>query len=306
MQVLPSPKFFTGVLAVLVVGIVVYGTYVTLQKREIAQAVDASEIVSSVDIAIARDTALASAASRDSDNDGTPDWQEDLNEAKKVALENTATGSQQLTLTDEFARSFFTNYINTKELGKAITGEAGDAIALASMDALRGRVAELIPAPLPAQTFETVPSTPENIRAYGNSVGVILASSGGTLTESFVTIFDRAARNNDQAEMEKLTPYIDALAIQRDQLLTIKVPTVFLEEHRGFVDNNIRAIVSIQAMRGYFVDPLSSVVGMQLLSAVRDDMSQRMLRIQQLFRENGVVYTGREPGYVFIMLGQDK
>jgi hypothetical protein len=306
MQVLPSSKFFTGVLAVLVVGITVYGTYVTLQKREVAESLDAAEIVSSVDVALARDSALTAAASLDTDNDGTPDWQEDLDEAKKVASANTSTASQQLTLTDEFARTFFTNYINTKELGKAITGEAGDAIAMASMDALRGKVADLIPPPLPIQTFQTVEGTPENIRAYGNSVGVILGSSGSTLTESFVTIFDRATRNNDQAEMEKLTPYIEALAIHRDQLLSIKVPEPFVEEHRGFVDNNIRAIIAIQAMRGYFVDPLSSVVGMQLLSAVRDDMSQRMPRIQKLFRDNGVIYTGREPGYVYVMLGQDK
>lgn len=306
MQVLPSSRFITGALALVVFGVIVYGTYITVNNRKVAASITASEIVSSVDVALARDSALTAAASKDSNNDGIPDWQEDLEEAKKVPTTAGAAQTQKLTLTDEFARAFFTNYINTKELGKAITGEAGDAIATASMDALRERVAELVPASIPAQTFETVPTNPETVRAYGNNVGVILGGSGTTLTESLVTIFDKAVRNDDQAEMEKLTAYIEVLRLQRDQLLLVRVPSIFLEEHRGYVDNVVRAIAAIEAMRGYFADPLSSVVGMQLLSAARDDMATRMPRIQKLFRDNGVVYTGREPGYVYVMLGKEK
>lgn len=249
----------------------------------------------------------------DTDGDGTKDGDEiqagrnplvagpndPLDEASirdKTTLERRASTSTE---TDRIAREFFNTYIDVKRQGGQLTAE--------SIELLAARVFDNAPSiEQPEFSKEELILSLQNdvaaIRNYGNTVGMTIGSVPG-YEENEIAILDKAARSEDPEYLKRLDPIIAAYGKLLKDLRAIPVPKSAEDEHLELLASVAGIHLSITKMRGLFDDPVLVMPALSLYKESADSLVAALRALDQYFLGQGISFKKGEGGYLLILLG---
>ena len=254
----------------------------------------------------------------DSDKDDLPDWEEalygtnpnkadtdgdDTSDGKEVSLgrnpivkgpndflaseENPVAASaaeENLTLTDTFARDFFTQYMNTQQSGTQITSANADQLAsdylkktpLPSISAKQYTQADLL----------LVDSDKTHLSNYQNAIGAVFAKYWPSGKTNELTIMQQAFTNEDATALSNLTAIISAYQNSLNNILTIPVPKLAASLHLNVINSLSTYIQTLKMIRMAYTDPISGLVGLNAYQKNYANISVSLVNMQMYFINN--------------------
>lgn len=247
----------------------------------------------------------------DSDNDGLPDWEETLygtdpqnsdtdndgtTDGKEKELgrnplikgpkdslvpEKTSVATSEekenLTLTDTFARSFFTQYMNLQQSGVKITSDNADQIA---GDYLKNATLPSISAKqYTSSDLSLVDSNPNTLASYQTSITAIFAKYWPTGKVNELSIMQQSFTNNDTKALDEMTAVISAYQNILNNTLALSVPKLAVSLHLNVINSLATYIQTLKMVQLAYTDPLSGLVG---LNAYQDNRSNALISIANL------------------------
>lgn len=272
---------------------------------------------------------------KDADNDGLKDWEEDLWQADSTKADTDGDGTNDgdeiqagrnpliagpndpldaesirekttleqrkkpLNETDRIAREFFKTYIAAKKQGGRLTEE--------SLNILAARVFEDAPAiEKPSFSKNDLIVSPQSdiasIRSYGNTVGTTIGSVPGYV-ENELTILDKAARSEDPEYLARLDLIIAAYGQLLADLKAIPVPKGAEDEHIALLSNIAGIHQSIEKMRNLFENPILVMPALTLYKESADSLVASLRALDQYFLGQGITFKKGEGGYLLTELG---
>ena len=238
----------------------------------------------------------------DSDNDGTPDWEEDLalrvTDTIKIPEGTTAVPSYEKpnTFTGQFAESFFTDYLNTKANGGGAIDTQG-LVKSAVMSVEQNTASKIYT----SSDIEITENTEENIREYGNAIARIMLAQPSS-GENEVMITKRAIETDNPNELKKLA--IPKASYKQMLADTVEVPTP--ATYAGIQTQLLSAYEAIysdiSAMEQSFNDPLYALARIKryyedavLLQSIVKTLNEKLL-------SDGIHFEESEPASFFYTL----
>lgn len=283
---------------------------------------------SSVDAASA-ESLLKSYATKDSDSDGLPDWQESLYgtdpanpESVKVGVLDGDAVAQGLvkpkltgastpedagntgrvpgspgddTLTAQFARDFFTSYTNTYGLGTNLTDEQLTAFTESAVEKL---VRENIYIPKFTSAKVTVQGSGNGaLRTYIIKTEQVFASNTIPSSKNELDYMSDSIERNDPAGLVQVQNISKAyLAIANAHLL-VPVPAEAKDGHLRTVNAMVRMSEVIANMGSADSDPVRSLLGLMQYQEAARNLSASFAELNTVLTGNGVVFVEGEEGY---------
>jgi hypothetical protein len=273
----------------------------------------ATQTAQDATIAVA-DTPRKYIATKDSDEDGMRDWEEELygtnpKRADKLAratltsssTSNSADAFDLLpdTMTKNFAVSFFSDYI-----GRAVSGEEMDEATTEAFIADATAYAAQESADRPFTTADVtvgVSNDAEAVRVYGNRIADALTKytvSG----DSEMVILERALQSDNEADLEPLKAIVASYNKSLSDVLMTPVPPAFVDEHVALLNALLALHNNIAAMQGAFTDALPAMVRFQRHPSDIASLSSALASMSIRFEQFGATYTTEEPGYLWGLL----
>lgn len=192
----------------------------------------------------------------DSNGDGVPDWQEALQKTEPIAA--TATSTPFLapsTLTDTFALEFFEQMVRSQNYGEF--GKNPDELVQTFSTQLASEVQDT---PITRAHINVIDNnTPAALSVYGENVALIMNNSGSS-NENEAVILERALRDNDVKELQKLDAKIAAYQALLNETMRLPVPSSVVLEHLALLNAYQAILIDINAMRGAFNDPMLTLL----------------------------------------------
>lgn len=268
-------------------------------------------------LAIASSSPDNSASQIDSDHDGLPDWEEALygtdphnpdtdgdgtSDGAEVALgrnplvkgpndflasknnpvaTSSATVKENLTLTDTFARDFFTQYMNTQQSGTQITPANADQFAsdylktstLPDISAKQYTLADL----------SLTDSGRANISNYKDSIAAIFAKYWPSGKTNEIAIMQQAFTNNDTGALAGLTPIISGYQSALKNMVTLPVPKLATSLHLNVLNTLSTYIQTLKMVQSSYTDPLSGLVALNSYQNNYANISVSLANLQMYF-----------------------
>lgn len=310
---LPSKKILIA-LALLIVGIGAlawYGynrgsdTYTSTSDQNLL-SIDASNIATT-------------ASQTDTDNDGLPDWEELLyntdpknpdtdgdgtSDGEEIKLgrnpllkgpkdsltskdssvaTSTPEEKENLTLTDTFARNFFTKYMNTQQSGVKITPDNVDQFA---SDYLRTATLPTISTKQYAGSdLSLVDSDKAHISSYKDATTAVFGKYWPSSSEKTneLSIMQQAFSKSDTKALDQLTTVISAYQNTLNNLLKIPVPKLAMSIHLNVVNSLATYIQTLKMIQVAYTDPMSGLVGLNEYSTSQSNISVSIVSMQMYF-----------------------
>lgn len=238
---------------------------------------------------------------KDSDGDGTKDWEEELSseQFKTIAdpVPATTDGGEYETpdtLTGQFAESFFKDYMQAKMRIGAVGPE--EQVIASAVESIEKVTRDTL------FTTRDIVVSPEAdlsaLRAYGNSVAHIIDThSIDNINETL--ILKQALDANDPEILTYLKPIREVYEKIIRDTLDLSVPAPLIQEHLNLL-NTYEAIHSdIEAMEKAFEDPLLTLAR---IKRYEDDAAGLLLALANLheaLKAMGIIYAEDEPGAFF-------
>lgn len=312
-------------------GIVAFGIFFvatksqkTSQKPLIKNGVEAISIdQSNIDLV----------AEQDTDKDGLKDWEEVLwrtdpqkadtdsdgtLDGKEVELERNptvkgpndkisehpfaqnqdGTKAEPLTATDKFARDLFTQYISTKQAngGIPLTSAEQKEIALDMLD--KSDVILEKKEYTKTDVVVAKDSSPETIRGYGNELGRIIKTYSISARDEGIILRD-SIDQEDPDLLKELDPIITAYQNLLNNFLKVKVPPSAVFIHLALMNSFSDIISTVNGMRSIYEDPLVTLQAAGHFPEARTKITSSLQRVKTYFRENAVIFTEGETGFIF-------
>lgn len=265
---------------------------------------DDTSVKNSTNTAANNDIVVTTASNRmsipiaDSNNDGVPDWQEALQQTE--AIEVSGTPDENFlppdTLTDQFALEFFEQMVRNENYGEfgtspdVMVAEFSNSLAREVVDTVIGREGIII----------TNDNSPAALERYGESIALIILTNSDTLGENEAVILERALRDQNEAELQKLdikkAVYIKLLK----QSLQVPVPSTVATEHLLLINALQALLADITAMRNAFTDPMLTLLRMK---RYQDDAAGLYIAITTLFTvlsDSGATWQANSPVFKLI------
>ncbi len=281
----------------LLLGILIILVAFLMQKDSYAESVGTGSIVQVAPERSAIET-------QDTDGDGTPDWEEDLEE---IFVDSAVLASSSLlakagepyesptTFTGKFSEAFFKDYLEGKINGQDYTDPTafvGNAVQAIEKNTQSKRYTRL--------DIQIVPTTDADLHIYGNRVAEInqIHSIGN---ENEALILQRALEAKDPKKLEALEPIRVVYESMIADLLLMQVPDVLAEKHIALLNAYEAILTDVKAMQSAFVDPLYALARVK---TYKDDAMALFVAFQDiniLFSEKGVVFLSDEPGTFFYL-----
>ena len=307
---LPSKKILIA-LALLVVGIGWLGWY-SYTKNSSTEYINGED---SNIFSVASSTIDSSMSTKDSDNDGLPDWQEALygtdphnpdtdgdgtSDGKEVTLERnplvkgpkdfliakntsatTTAEKENLTLTDSFARNFFTQYANLQQSGVKITAENAGQIA---SDYLKST-------PLPTITAKQygtsdlylTESDKAHIQNYRDALTAVFAKDWPNGNPNELNILQQAFVNNDQKALNNMPIIIKKYQNTLQDSLALAVPKLATTLHLNLVNSLSTYIQTLRMIAVAYSDPLSGLAALNVYQTNQANVLVNMGNLQIYF-----------------------
>ncbi len=236
----------------------------------------------------------------DSNNNGTPDWQESL---VRTEIITPSTGSSTEwnpdSLTDQFSVAFFQAYVTNETLGpvsrpqEQLIAGATNALAEKAKDRLFTQSDIVIVAT----------GDQESLRTYGNAIADIIQKYPYD-GDSEIVVMQRAQRSNNPQDLEGLDPIILGYRGMIIDMQLLQVPEAYVTEHLNLLNAYYAVLNDVKAMRGAFDDPM---LGMLRLSRYQDDvlgMAQALVNIGKKLTTGSGVQLGENDSLYQLLEGQ--
>ncbi len=316
---------------IITTGIVAFGIFFVATKSQ----KDSSKPITSTGIQAVsiEEQNIDLVAEKDTDKDGLKDWEEVLwhtdpqkadtdgdgtSDGKEVELERNptvkgpndkianhpfaqnqdGTKSEPLTATDKFARDVFTQYMTTKQAngGTPLTTAEQKEIVLNLLDKSDTILTNVEYARTDLEIAKD--SSPETIRAYGNELGQIIKTYSISARDEGIILRD-SVEEEDSESIKELDPIIKAYQSLLTNFLKTKVPVSASLIHLALVNSFSDILSVVQGMSRIHTDPLSTLQAAGRFPEVRGNMITSLQRVSTYFKENGMVFTEGEQGYLF-------
>lgn len=272
---------------------------------------------------------LASYAKKDTDGDGLPDWQEviygtdpaDAHSADKTLTDKEAFEKGLLkpkfetevaatdlgtvpgikagpeTLTDKFAREFFTQYLQGRGATQP-TQEELLAFVNDSVDSLRAENVKK-----GTYTTARVNGTgPDALRAYAAAAEQTFAAYTITTEKSELLYLADAIDRNDANAKNQIVRIAGAYANIAKGLINVPVPTEAASAHIAVVNALARMGGVIEDMSMLDKDPLRAFVGIDAYQESVDGLVSALGNLYVIFAAEGVVIPEGNAGYSYYNL----
>ena len=189
----------------------------------------------------------------DSDNDGVPDWQDDLIDTEPIFLNATNTEPYVMpdTVTGQLVYQFTNDVTALDSLG-LLSANKETLVRETILDLEKKTAAHKY-----AETDLTniiTTSDPEALQAYGNLVALTIVTNK-TSEENELEIFSRMTADNNPKHLEKLKVIEDQYTAIIDTLLTMDVPQQYIFEHLAIVNSFSELKQDVYGMQLFFDDP---------------------------------------------------
>lgn len=276
------------------------------------------------------ETALLQAiATKDSNGDGLPDWEKSLygipinstttdyfnlgmtdGEAvakglivpKAIADIPAATStSAEDTLTDAFAKDFFTLYLSAKEAngGADLTDDQTNALSDQAMNQLLQNIAS--PADFKTMADIDVSGTgPDALRTFAAAAENVFKKNMGNATTSEIQSLQDAVLNGDTGALSQLA---SASKIYRDYavgLAALPVPKELAADDLALINAMmLRSEVDNDFTR-VNIDPLATILALQQFSQTESAFWNAFSDISTIYASAGVVLPAGTPGASFV------
>jgi hypothetical protein len=315
-----------GVFAV----VLIVGAYILARGIQSPSAAEAST-----------ETALLKAiASKDSDNDGLPDWEESLygtdphnpdsnnlgmTDGEAVAkglivpkaITNMSIGTStpnaisgvdyatggltpptEGTLTDAFAKSFFTLYVAAKEQngGNDLTSDQVSTLAEQTMTQFMQNVA-------PSSDFKSAADIkvsgtgPDALRAFAVAADAVSQKNTSDATKNEILYLQDVVENNDTTAVAHLTAIAKVYRGSAAGLAALSVPQELATEMLALTNAMMRVSGVIDDFSRVNTDPLTAMLALQQYLQASQALGDAFTDIGNVYATEGVILPAGTPGH---------
>ena len=195
----------------------------------------------------------------DANNNGIEDWREEFVPTAPLVLDSNAGTSTPYeipaTLTDQVGIQLFQSVLRAKASGKV--GPSQTELIQTTAERLKGSVQDII---YKTADVTIVPSTPEAIRTYANTLAQIITNNDVPDWENELEILNRAVTTNNPEELTKLIPLIEMYKKLRDQTLSTSVPSDLIKQHLDLINVYQALYSNLNDMQLVFSDPIVTLL----------------------------------------------
>lgn len=236
---------------------------------------------------------------KDSDGDGLKDWEEtlwgtdpDVPDANKINKTSTTTSKkkEKLTSTDVFARSFFSEYMNLKEVGLSTDKSSQENLAKNIL-----QNTNFVDEPANYLQKDIRISSTVTVYDYGNAVGSLFKNNLVTARNEMV-IFKDALDTSDKNKLKELEPILAGYKTIRAGLIAMPVPTQSVTAHLNLLNALNRMIFIVELVSKAFSDPVLGVQGTAMYQETFTMLQQGFASVREMLSQNKVEYGYSEPG----------
>lgn len=250
-------------------------------------------------------TGAAYIATKDTDEDGTPDWEENLQEifVEKAQLSSSTLAAYRggdsyeppTTLTGKFSEAFLKDYLDGKMKGEDFSDPT--AFVETAVTAIESNTQSVT---YTRRDITIVPAPMESVRAYGNRLAEINISNAIN-NENEALILQRALQANDPKILEDLAPIRTVYETMIAEALLMEVPDELADEHVAILNAYAAILLDVKAMQLAFDDPLLALARIK----VYEEDARTLLTVFQALNgaldAYGVTFTTDEPGSFFYL-----
>jgi hypothetical protein len=288
--------------------------------------------------ASAESALLQAIASKDSDNDGLPDWEEALygtnpdnpdtfnlgmTDGEAVAkglivpkaIANvplaTSTASSAVpgapapaasgTLTDEFAKSFFTLYLVAKQQNGG-TALSQDQVSALAEKAYTSLAANVTPAPdfKKASDLSTVPDSPDAYRAFAAGAEAVFAAHSVHLPKSELIYLQDAVQNNDMTALANIQKIAGAYRDIATGLAALPVPAGLASADLALINAMARISQAASDFAAVRTDPVATMFALETYPQAVIDFANAFQTVGSAYASAGVSIPAGTPGAQFV------
>lgn len=281
---------------------------------------------------------LQAIASKDSDNDGLPDWEESLygtnpdnpdsfnlgmTDGQAVAkglivpkaIANvplaTSTASSIVpgapapagsgTLTDEFAKSFFTLYLVAKQQNNGVALSQDQVSALADK-AYTSLAANVTPAPdfKKASDLSTVLDSPDAYRTFAASAEAVFAAHTVHLPKSELIYLQDAVQNDDASAIGNIQKISGAYRDIATGLAALPVPSGLAGADLSLVNAMARISQAASDFAAVRTDPVATMFALETYPQTVIDFANGFQTIGQTYASQNISIPAGSPGAQFV------
>jgi len=269
---------------------------------------------------------LKSYATKDSDADGLPDWQEALygtdpknpesveagildgdavaqglvtarfSNGEVVTTDNTPIPgvlAGPTTLTDQFSKELFSQYLSSRGATKPTTAEI-DGFVSKKIDAL---LATRYPAQYSLRDIKKgTASGPSALRAYVISAETAIAKQPITAEKNELDYFELVVKKDDSAAAKKVGEIGAMYTATAKSLAEVTVPPEALSAHLGLMNAYARMGSAVTDMSNIQVDPVRGLVGISKYAEFAATYTQSLSSLYSVFTTVGVSIEAGSPG----------
>ncbi|MDE1966418.1 MAG: hypothetical protein KGI41_04230 [Patescibacteria group bacterium] len=279
---------------------------------------------------------LATLASKDSDGDGLPDWEEALygTDPHKVDTfgygmtdaEAVAKGLivpkvlQQATstdlsasipsglpannsLTDQFGKALFAQYLQAAPNGTQLSQADMNTFLTGALGALNAATPEQDS--YAASQMKVQGTGPDALRQYAADAEAAFGANTVSANQSELAYFRDALQQNDPASLTKVAEIGAAYTKIAAALAKMPVPSELEQYHLALVNAFARLGTATSDMALIGTDPLRSALGVSRYQADSLLMLNALSSIAQVFGSESVTLVSGEKGYYFYATAKD-
>lgn len=285
---------------------------------------------------------LHAIATRDADSDGLPDWEEALYGTnpkvadslrlgmidgqavakgllvpKAIADVPTATSTPTRgistdpsiptpadgTLTDTFAKSFFTLYLSAirKSPNGNLTEKDTQDIATEALAQLSQSVTRA-PDFKSAQSLTVSGSGPEALKTFAIAVEEVFVSNKGSATDTETAYLMRAVKEDDATALKHLASIAKVYRSTAAGLVVLPVPSELADEDLALINALARMGEITEDFTRVNTDPLVTMLALQQYPDAVLNLGNTFIRISNVYKTSGVTFAAGEPGASFVNL----
>ncbi|OGG48460.1 hypothetical protein A3G63_02020 [Candidatus Kaiserbacteria bacterium RIFCSPLOWO2_12_FULL_52_8] len=311
---------------------IVIGSYVTARgvaSPPIAEASTETELLQAI-------------ASRDSDGDGLPDWEEALygtdshdSDTFDLGMDDGAAVAQGLvvpkaiadvsgaaststrailtdpslpipgegTLTAAFAKNFFALYLSAVQSSNDGNLSQTDMQNVAS-EALSQLAGSITLAPdfKSAQSLTISGSGPEALRTFAVSAEAVFKANKSSATKSEIFYLQDAIEGNDTTALAQISLIAKAYRSTATGLAVIPMPAELSSDDLVLINTMARVSEIAEDFTRVNDDPLATMLALQQYPQAVLDLGNAFIRIGNVYKTAGISLSAGEPGASFVNL----
>ena len=238
----------------------------------------------------------------DTDGDGTSDGEEVVNNRNplkagpddEMAQSNTEI-TTETTLTEEFSKDVFAQYLTLKDSGVEFNSETELAFADSILNS------NYLAIPIQEYTVDDL-RVVSNINQldYAENMGLLLKAHSLSPEKSETAVFAEYSQTNDASALESLDVPIKNYVSLRDSVLQLEVPQDLADIHLGFINNLGGAISGLGSSKALQEDPLLGVIGITVYQNSILAIQQTLEQAKNFYKEKNITFEQGSGGYVFL------